>query len=91
MAAEQRGTVRLPLHLKWSEPRDYDLTDPAQRKRVYEIVLREGRAEDIRRYIDPAELRRVWDDLYLPENVRAAWEDYFRLGSGEWQPPSEGD
>ena len=61
-----------------------------QRKRVYEIVLREGRADDIRRYIDLAELRRVWDDLYLPENVRAAWADYFRLGSGEWQPPSGG-
>ncbi|NLG83101.1 MAG: transcriptional regulator [Firmicutes bacterium] len=68
------GKIRLPLYLKWSGPSEYDLSDPAQRKLVYEIVLREGRAEDIRNYIDLAELRRIWDSRH----VRTAWEDYWR-------------
>ncbi len=74
--------VHLPLHLKWSGPRTYDLADPADKRRVYEIVLREGRAEDIRRYIDPDELIRMWDEIVVPDQVRAAWADYFRFRRG---------
>lgn len=69
--------IELPLHLKWSGPRVYDLSDLQQRRRVYEIVLREGRAADIRRYINPDELLQMWNDLVLPENIRIAWRDYF--------------
>lgn len=69
--------MRLPLHLKWSGPREYDLSDPAQCARVYEIVLREGRAGDLRDYIDLEELRRLWPGLFLPVHIRVAWEDYF--------------
>lgn len=83
MAVPPEGKIRLPLYLKWSGPSEYDLADPAQRKLVYEIVLREGRAEDIRKYIDLVELRRIWDSLFLPRHVRTAWEDYFRLKDGK--------
>lgn len=68
--------MRLPLHVKWSGPRDYDLDDPADRRRVYEVVLREGNAADVRRYVDPAELARVIDDLVLPPHVRVALVDW---------------
>ncbi|BAS26718.1 XRE family transcriptional regulator [Limnochorda pilosa] len=74
--------MRLPLHLKWSGPREYDLDDPADRRRVYEIVLREGRSEDVRTYIDPGQLLTMWKELVLPANVRAAWRDYFVLKRG---------
>lgn len=68
--------VELPLHLKWSGPRTYDLQDPRQLRRLYEIVLREGTSRDIRRYVDRGTVLAVLDDLVLPERVRAAWEDW---------------
>lgn len=74
--------VVLPLHLKWSGPREYDLSDPAELRRVYEIVLREGRARDVRQFIDPDKLLTLWDELVLPDHVRAAWADYFLLKRG---------
>lgn len=72
----REGIVELPLHLKWSGPRTYDLRDPRQLRRVYEIVLREGTSRDIRRYIDRDTVLAVLDDLILPPRVRAAWEDW---------------
>jgi transcriptional regulator with XRE-family HTH domain len=67
--------VRLPLHLDWSPPgRDYDLADRRQRARVYEIVLREGRPEDIRAYVDGALLCDAWPELVLPGWLRRAWQ-----------------
>ena len=76
MSNIESSRLHLPLHLKWSGPCEYDMSDPAQRKLVYEIILREGRTADIRAYIDLAELRRLFDSLFLPEHVHAAWEDY---------------
>lgn len=86
MSTLRNGRIRLPLHLKWSGPREYDLSDPKERLRVYEIVLREGRAEDIRRFIDPDEVLRLWNELVLPDRVRAAWADYFLLKRGQAVP-----
>jgi hypothetical protein len=76
------GRVVLPIHLKWSGPVEYDLDDEAQRKLVYEVVLREGGEADVRRFIDPDELLRLWSRLVLPSNVRVAWRDYFLLVRG---------
>ena len=68
-------TVHLPLHLNWSDPgRAFDLSDRADRARVYEIVLREGKAADITTYIDGALLVDLWHDVVLPRALRAAWE-----------------
>jgi hypothetical protein len=44
---------------------------------VYEQVLREGNADDIRRFIDLDELIALWDDLVLPPYVRRAWAAWF--------------
>jgi transcriptional regulator with XRE-family HTH domain len=66
--------VRLPLHLNWSAPgRMFDLGSRADRARVYEIVLQEGRPADILAYIDGALLVDLWADLVLPQAVRSAW------------------
>lgn len=68
------GPVRLPLHLNWSEPgRTFELADRSDRARVYEIVLREGRREDVLAYIDGALLVDLWQELVLPRDVRAVW------------------
>lgn len=73
-SARALATVVLPLQLNWSEPeRRFDLRDRRQRARVYEIVLREGTADDMLTYIDGVLLLELWDDLVLPRHVRAAW------------------
>ena len=73
------GVVELPSHIRWSGPPiAYDLNDRADRIRVYEQVLREGREEDVRFYVDADELRDVFDELVLPPPVRRAWEAWLR-------------
>jgi hypothetical protein len=68
------AAVELPLHLNWSAPgRVFDLRSRADRARVYEIVLQEGRPADILAYVDGALLVDLWDDLVLPQAVRSAW------------------
>lgn len=68
------AAVRLPLTLNWSQPeRLFRLADRADRARVYEIVLREGGADDVMRYVDGALLVDLWPELVLPRQVRAAW------------------
>jgi transcriptional regulator with XRE-family HTH domain len=66
--------VKLPLHLNWSAAgRQFDLRSRADRVRVYEIVLQEGRPADILAYVDGALLLDVWDELVIPRAVRSAW------------------
>lgn len=68
----------LPLHIRWSAPRIvYDLSDPAHRRSVYEQVLREGTAEDIRLLVNREHLLELWHELYLPEYIQAAWSELF--------------
>ncbi len=71
--------VRLPLHLNWSaRERVFDLASRADRARVYEIVLQEGRPVDILTYVDGVLLVDLWDELVLPRAVRAAWAGVVR-------------
>ncbi|MGL5930346.1 MAG: helix-turn-helix transcriptional regulator [Dermatophilaceae bacterium] len=71
---ESLATVDVPLHLDWSAPgRVVNLADRAQRARFYEIVLREGAASDVERYVDGALLVDLWPELVLPAAVRRAW------------------
>jgi hypothetical protein len=59
----------------------FDLRSRADRARVYEIVLQEGRPADILAYVDGALLADLWDDLVLPRTVRSAWDPVVR-GAG---------
>lgn len=69
--------VVLPRHLDWSStmPHEFDLRDRHQRARCYEIVLREGRPDDIRGIVDGCLLVDIWGDLFLPAPLRTAWSD----------------
>jgi transcriptional regulator with XRE-family HTH domain len=73
-AASALARVTLPVHLNWSAPgRVFDLAKRGDRARVYEVVLQEGRSEDILAYVDGVLLADLWDDLVLPRAVRSAW------------------
>lgn len=62
------------MSVNWSEPdRVFRLSERGNRALVYELVLREGSADDQLRYIDGALLVDLWDELVLPPEVRAAW------------------
>src|SRR3990172_1969137 len=80
---ETGAVVTLPLHLEWSGPRRaHDLSDRRQVIHVYEVVLREGSAADVRRYVDPDTLVEIWDEVVLPAHIRRAWADYFERRKG---------
>jgi len=72
-----RGVVTLPHRVNWSDTDPtYDLADRPQRVRVYEQVLREGTADDVRFYIDIDLLLDLWDELVLPPAVSSAWAEW---------------
>lgn len=60
--------------LWWSgPPRTFDLSERAERCRLYEIVLREGRPVDIEGIVDGVLLCEAWPDLVVPRGLAAAW------------------
>jgi len=72
------GTVTLPFHVRWSDPVvAYDLATRPDRIRVYEQVLREGTEADVRHFVDPIELAKLFDELVLPPTVRRTWAEWF--------------
>jgi transcriptional regulator with XRE-family HTH domain len=76
------AVVELPLHLNWSAPgRVFDLGSRADRARVYEVVLPEGRPADILAYVDGVLLADLWQELVLPRAVRSAWDPVVRGAS----------
>ena len=73
------GVVTLPDHVRWSGvSKTYNLSDPQDRARVYEQVLREGTDDDVRTFIDVDDLAEMWAGLVLPPRVRRAWAEWFR-------------
>lgn len=72
------GIVILPFHIRWSDPVvAYDMGIRRDRIRVYEQVLREGTEVDVRHFIDPDELIKLFDELVLPPQVRRSWQEWF--------------
>ena len=71
--AKASGTVRLPPHIAWSPPYDYDLGRRQSLLRCYARVMTEGLDDDVRWFIDLDVLVEVWDELYLSPHVREAW------------------
>jgi hypothetical protein len=75
------GMVQLPLGVYASgqaPARGFDMTNEAERIELYEIVLTDGTAEDVCRYVNREELLRLWTRLWLPPHIRQVWEP--RLG-----------
>lgn len=72
------------LHLWWSGPsRSFDLAVRAERCRIYEIVLREGRPEDIESVVDGVLLCEAWPDLVLPRALIASWSPVITIPSAD--------
>ena len=72
------GVVRLPTHLAWSPPFEYDLGDRCQRLDVYQRVMTEGRAEDVLWFVDVDEVVAMWDELHLSPHIWVPWERWLR-------------
>ena len=72
------GTVRLPTHMDWSGNAAYDLDAPGRIVDLYRAVLIEAATpQDLYTYLDAAVLRRLWAMLWLPAQLRRAWEQKF--------------
>jgi hypothetical protein len=81
--SKARGVTTLPVRVNWSEADPtYDLDDRRQRALVYEQVLTEGTADDVRRFIVVDELIELWDELVLPAAVSTAWIAWLREHRG---------
>ena len=78
IAAPPTGRITLPAHVAWSGQGELDLDDPDDRRYVYELVLTEGTADDVRTYVDPDILVTEWDDLRLAPHVRDQWGAWLR-------------
>lgn len=68
------GVVRLPDHIAWSPPYEYDLADRRSLRRAYQRILSEGTAGDVLWFIDLDLLVEEWDALHLSPHVREPWE-----------------
>jgi len=72
---EALAEVVLPVELDWSTPgRRFDPRDRRQRARLYEVLLREGEPQHLRRWVDGVLLVDVWGEMVLPRGVREAWQ-----------------
>jgi hypothetical protein len=72
------GVVSLPTRLHWGPDNRYDLADATDTAVMYERVIREAAgAHDLAEHLDAATLRRLWPELVIPREVRAAWEARF--------------
>jgi hypothetical protein len=76
MDAPTCGAVLIPDHIDPTNPRRvFELEDQAECKYLYAIVLADGTPADVNRLIDRVLLVGLWDRLYLPHGVRAAWAE----------------
>ena len=76
MRGPTTGIVRLPLSVYSSgagPEREFNLDDDRERIALYEIVLTNGTAADICRFLNVNELLRLWPKLWLPPHVSRAW------------------
>jgi hypothetical protein len=77
-AGPSSGTVRLPSHLDWSGNAVYDLDAPGRIVDLYRAVLIEAASpQDLYAYLNDGVLRRLWSLLWLPAQLRKAWEQRF--------------
>jgi hypothetical protein len=77
--ADRDGAVAAAcVRVRSGAARTFDLASEAERIELYEIVLTDGTAEDISRYVNREELLRLWPRLWLPPYVRQVWDP--RLG-----------
>jgi hypothetical protein len=72
------GAVHLPSHLDRSGNAVYDLDAPGRVVDLYRAVLIEAASpQDLYAYLGERNLRRLWALLWLPAQLRRAWEQRF--------------
>jgi hypothetical protein len=80
-----QGIASLPAWWFWSgpDPRSvrWDLSDRRRRRDLYEIVLVKGTLDDICELVNGPELAALWEEMYLPPWVRAAWSSLVDPGN----------
>lgn len=81
------GLHPLPLRLDASARPLYDFADPHRRDLAYRTVLMEACfVTDLTDWLDREALLEMWQRLYLPKNVRRAWQarhpELASLGAG---------
>lgn len=73
-----QGLVRLERALDWSADPQHDLDDPGDLAVMYQTILNQASTPaQLHRWLDAETLRRTWPTLWLPAQVRAAWEAAF--------------
>jgi hypothetical protein len=78
LSGPAHGVVRLPISLDWSEQGQYNLDDDADRRLMYERVIREAmEVNALREFLNRAVLVLIWRQLYLPARIKNAWESRF--------------
>ena len=71
------GVVELPFHLYWSDDNNtFNLSKRARLRTMYQIVLTEGSADDVRSYINLALLIDIWNELWLSPAVHEEWDHW---------------
>jgi hypothetical protein len=72
------GVVTLPPHLDWSGSADYELESPGRIVDLYRTVLIEAtKPADLHTFLDRTILTQLWPTLWLPVELRRAWEGRF--------------
>jgi len=71
-------TLGVPDLLGHTEQNEWNLADPTDRRRAYELLIRRGMPQMMVRWLDGGFLVDLWDQLDLPDPVRAAWEPAVR-------------
>ncbi|TYB38925.1 hypothetical protein FXF50_06565 [Micromonospora sp. AP08] len=76
LAGPDQGRVSLPVHLAWSGPSEFDVTDPRQRLTLYRTLMDCGQRDDIVRYVNATLLRRDWPRIrrLTARRIIALWE-----------------
>ncbi len=67
------ATLRVPDLIGHTDQNEWNLRDPADRRRAYEILIRRGLPQMMIRWLDGGFLVDLWDQLDLPDPVRDAW------------------
>ena len=71
-------TVRMPDLLRHTEQDRWDLRELGDRRRFYEMLVREGEPTQMLRWLDGGFLVDLWSELDLPDAIRMAWQPAVR-------------
>ena len=71
------GILEVPITVHWGPRRRFDLDEPRDVHAVYRAIVREGTTENQEELLNQDVLRRLWDELMLPERCRRTWEERF--------------